>query len=160
TIAADDIADFADAVGDVNPIFRDAAAAQGAGYANIPAQPTFVTRFRVSFAEAGLDPTRSQVLHGEQEYEYARPLVAGDTLAPRPRAASVRQSGRGGTAIMTLEQLGDTPQGERVVTGRSIVIVRETPPTTAGVASVGASAPAAKSRATPPTPEGERIPAL
>ena len=146
TIAAEDIRAFAEAVGDTNPIFRDPAAAQLSGFANIPALPTFVTRFRVSFAEAGLDPEHSQVLHGEQEYEYTRPLCVGDTLSVRHRVAAIRQTARaGGMAIMTIEQLGDTPEGERVVTGRSTVIVRDAPPD-AGAASAAASGSGAKAR--------------
>src|SRR5215813_3467512 len=127
-IAAEDIRRFADAVGDTNPVFRDPEAAQRAGYRAIPALPTFITRFRVPFAEAGLDPEHSQVLHGEQEYEYTRPLYADDTLIVRHRVASLRQSGRGGMAILTLEQLGDSSAGERIVTGRATVIVRDAPP--------------------------------
>src|SRR5215831_4440667 len=125
TIDAADIRRFAEAVGDSNPLFFDPVAAERAGFAAVPAMPTFVTRFRVSFAEAGLDPEHSQVLHAEQEYEYTRPLYAGDTLVVRHRVASLRQSGRGGMAIMTLEQLGDTLDGARVVTGRATVIVRD-----------------------------------
>src|SRR5262249_58324619 len=142
TIAAEDIGRFADAVGDTNAIYHDAAAAERAGYRAIPALPTFVTRFRVPFAEAGLDPEHSQVLHGEQEYEYTRPLYAGDTLVVRHRVASLRQSGRGGMAIMTLEQLGDTSAGERVVTGRATVIVRDAPPAAAAPSSAAGAATA------------------
>src|SRR5579859_7171270 len=128
TVVAGDIHAFADAIGDANPIFHNTADAERAGFASIPATPTFVTRFRVPFADAGLDPTRSQVLHGEQEYDYVRPLVVGETLSVHHRVASIRQSARmGNMAIMTLEQIGETPSGERVVTGRSTVIVRDMP---------------------------------
>src|SRR5690348_8143576 len=104
TIAAVDVRAFADAIGDASAIFREEAAATTAGYAHIPATPTFVTRFRVPFEEAGLDVQKTQVLHGEQEYTYTRPLYVGDALEVRHVIASIRQSGRGGMAIMTLEQ--------------------------------------------------------
>ena len=155
-ITAETIGQFADAIGDNNPIFHDAAAAERAGFSNIPVTPTFVTRFRVPFAEAGLDPEHTQVLHGEQEYEYSRPLVAGETLTARHRVASIRQSGRGGMAIMTLEQLGNTPTGERVVTGRATVIVRDAPPD----AAAAAMASAAPQRGRPSAPEGVALPPL
>lgn len=157
TIHAEDIRQFADAVGDHNPIFRDAAAAQLAGFRQIPAMPTFVTRFRVPFAESGLDPEKSQVLHGEQEYEYTRPLYAGDEVSVRTRVASIRQSARaGGMAIMTLEQLGDSTGGERLFTGRATVIVRDAPPDAAAGAAA-ASAPSASAKAKSAVPEGEAI---
>ena len=166
-IRADDVRAFADAIGDANPIYRDVAAAQAAGFANIPAPPTFVTRFHVQFADVGLDPSRSQVLHGEQEYTYTRPLLVGETITARYRVAALRQSARaGGMAILTLEQLCDTENGEqiasgkaRIVTGKSVVIVREqTPGEAAGAPASSASAAAAKPAAT--TPESMTIPSL
>ena len=129
TITPDAIRQFVDAIGDRNPVYRDSDSAQSAGFARIPAPPTFVTRFRVPFDEAGLDTAHSQVLHGEQGYVYTRPLYAGETLTVRHRIASIRQSSRaGGMAIMVIEQLGDTQTGDRVVTGKSTVIVRDAPP--------------------------------
>ena len=161
TITAEDVRAFAEAAGDTNPVFRDPAAAQLAGFPNIPALPTFVTRFRVPFAEAGLDPDHSQVLHGEQEYVYTRPLYAGDTLSVRHRVASIRQSTRaGGMAVMTIEALGDTPDGERIVTGRATVIVRDAPPE-AGAGAAGAAAASGAGGGGKARPmEGEAIPTL
>lgn len=153
-IEPEDIRQFADAIGDRNPVYRDDAAARAAGYRAIPAQLTFVTRFRTSFAEAGLDPEHSQVLHGEQEYSYSRPLVAGDSLAVRHVVASIRQSSRGGgMAIMTMEQWIDDSAGERVGLGKATVIVRDLEP---GAAQAGAST-GGKSAA---DPDGAPIPSL
>ena len=152
-IEPDAIRQFADAIGDENPVYRDEDAARAAGYSAIPAQPTFVTRFRTSFVDAGLDPEHSQVLHGEQEYSYTRPLVAGDTLAVRHSIASIRQTGRaGGMAILTLEQWLDDSVGRRVGLGKAIVIVRDLEP--------GASATVAAGGKTVANPAGERIPPL
>lgn len=153
-IEPDAIRQFADAIGDDKPIYRDDAAARAAGYTAIPAQPTFVTRFRTSFAESGLDPEQSQVIHGEQEYSYTRPLVAGDSLVVQHAVTSIRQSSRsGGMAIMTLEQWLDNPAGERVGIGKATVIVRDIEP---GAASAGASTGGKQVT----DPEGERIPSL
>lgn len=151
-IEPDAIRQFADAIGDDNPVYRDEAAARAAGYANIPAQPTFVTRFRTSFADAGLDPERSQVLHGEQEYSYTRPLVAGDSLVARQAVANIRLASRGGMAIMTLEQWLDDPASQRVGLGKATVIVRDVEPGAAAGSSPGGKPVA--------DPEGERIPSL
>ena len=123
-IAARDIRAFADAIGDTNTIFRDEAAAKEAGFAQIPVPPTFITRLRVPFAEAGLDPLRSQILHGEQEYAYTRPLLSGDTVVGRHRIGAIKQSGRGDLAIMTLEQFVDELDGRRIATGKATLLVR------------------------------------
>lgn len=138
TISAADIVAFADAIGDHNPLFRDAGAARAAGFTAPLATPTFATRFRVPAGEIGLDFTRSQVLHGEQEYEYARPLLAGDEVVVWHRLATLRQSSRGdGMAILTLETLGETTAGEHIFTGRATVIVREGAPGQASAERAG-----------------------
>jgi len=142
---------FADAIADNSPIYRDPDAAHVAGYATIPAPPTFVTRFIVPFAEAGLDTERSQVLHGEQEYVYERPIGVGDAVTVRHRIASIRQSR--GMALMTIEQLCDTATGERAVTGKALLVVRDIVPGETTAAAPAASKPAKEH-------EGEPLPTL
>jgi acyl dehydratase len=151
-IAVEQIRQFADAVGDANPIFHDVAAARAAGFPDVLAPPTFVTRFRAEYTAVGLDPEKMQVLHGEQEYIYRRPLHAGDTVITRYRVATLRQSSRpGGMNVMTLEQHIEAPGEGQVCLGKATVIVRELAPDTP------TSIAAAKAQ---PEPEGERIPEL
>jgi acyl dehydratase len=152
-ITAPDIRAFATAIGDTNPIFFDESMAQQAGFMHIPMLPTFVTRLRVAFAEAGLDPEHSQVLHAEQEYSYARPVLAGDILIGRHRVSSIRLSGR--MAIMTLEQLCDDPQGNRIVTGKAMLIVREMPAT--GLVTAGPSQAKPRPASQRPSPPALRL---
>ena len=150
-IGAEAVRQFADAIADSSAIYRAMGAALAAGFTTIPAPPTFVTRFRVAFAEAGLDTEHSQVLHGEQEYVYECPVGVGETLVVRHRIASIRQSR--GMALMTIEQLCDTPAGERAITGKATVIVRDIAPGDTAVSAPAASKPA-KER------EGEPLPTL
>jgi acyl dehydratase len=151
TILAEDVRQFADAIGDPNPLFREPERARAAGFPSPLAPPTFVTRFRIQMADWGLDPTRTQVLHGEQEYEYTRPLHIGDELQVWHRLASLRQSSRSdGMAVLTLETLGQAPAGGHLFTGRATVIVRESQPGAA--ASASARSPRASA-----TQEGESI---
>src|SRR5579863_10285699 len=149
TVQAAEVSAFADAIGDANPLFHDAEAARAAGFAAALAPPTFVTSFRVPMAEFGLDPTRMQILHGEQEYEYANPLHAGEQLSVRQRLATLRQSYCGVVmAMLTSETIGETLAGVPAFTGRATVIVREGAP--------NAAAAAASSQTARPTsvPEG------
>ncbi|HEX5548593.1 MAG TPA: MaoC family dehydratase N-terminal domain-containing protein [Ktedonobacterales bacterium] len=150
-ISATAVRQFADAIADSSPIYRDLDAARAAGYTMIPALPTFVTRFIVPFAEAGLDTEHSQVLHGEQEYVYERPIGVGDTVTVRHRVASIRQSR--GMALMTIEQLCDTATGERAVTGKALLVVRDIVPGETAATAPTASKPA-KER------EGDPLPTL
>lgn len=150
-INAEAVRQFADAIADSSAIFRDEDAARDAGYMVIPVPPTFVIRYLLPFEEAGLDTEHSQVLHGEQEFVYERPVGVGDTLTVRHRVASIRQSR--GMALMTIEQLCDTPTGERAITGKITVIVRDIIPGEAPPSTPAASKPA-KVR------EGEPLPTV
>jgi acyl dehydratase len=140
TITPEDIHQFASAIGDPNQRY------QQAGQQRMIAPPTFVTRFRVPFADVGLDPAHSQVLHLEQVYEYARPVGAGDVVVGWHRLATLRQSSRG--SIITLETIGQGPDGASIFMGTATVMVRE------GNPEAGGSGRAAKQ---PAIPEGEPV---
>jgi acyl dehydratase len=68
----------------------------------------------------GLDFTR--VVHGSQEYTYARPVREGETLEARARIDSIRH--RGGTGFLTIViELVDV-EGQIVCTARSQLLER------------------------------------
>ena len=89
------MAEFAKAVRDDNPAHRDRAAAAEQGFAGIPAPLTFVAasahwrRGPNPLAEHDLDLTRT--LHGESEWEYARPLLAGEELTVHQDLAGIEE---------------------------------------------------------------------
>ena len=93
------IREFAEAVGDRNPCCVDQDAARAAGHADVVAPPTFPMVFAgigsanspIFDAEFGMDYSR--VLHGEQDFEYLRPIVAGDSLTVSGRIADIRDAG-------------------------------------------------------------------
>lgn len=119
------IAEFAKAVRDDNPAHRDLAAAREQGFEGIPAPLTFVaasahwSRGENPLAAQALDLTRT--LHGESEWEYARPLLAGEELTVHQELVGVEEKAgrRGGTLrIHTLENRYVDGSGATVVTER------------------------------------------
>ena len=79
------IAEFAAAIGDANPMFRDRAAARAAGYPDVIAPPTFAIVISMAgsgaaLADPGLGLNYAMVVHGEQRFSYARPITAGDIV--------------------------------------------------------------------------------
>jgi peroxisomal enoyl-CoA hydratase 2 len=130
-IEAGKVTEFARSLRDDNPIFHDEEAAREAGYDDIPAPLTFT---RVAYfprhrpdgidADLGFDLglREGNVLHGEQEYEYERPLVVGDVLSGTTTLVDVSQSegSRGGTMTFCVyetkyrDQDGDLVLTERV----------------------------------------------
>lgn len=85
---------FARAIGEDSLVFVDPEAARAAGYPEQVAPPTFLTTVGirgdaqvVADPELGLDFTR--VVHGEEAYEWARPVCVGETLTATPRIADI-----------------------------------------------------------------------
>jgi acyl dehydratase len=118
---------FAEALGDPNPIYVDEVAARAAGYPSLVAPPTFPValttneRFRHS-----LDLGTRSILQGEQQFEYVRPVVAGDHITVRTRVADVqeRAGASGPMDVIVLEDEGRDDKGELVFKTRAMLILR------------------------------------
>src|ERR687891_2347385 len=123
------------------------AAAAGKVYPDAPftVDPERVAAFRTVFGEVGGVPATfvtaaeftvipnvvadpevgvdfSRVLHGNQEYEFRRPLREGETLTVRSRIDSIRVMG-GNAFLVIATELRD-PGGEVVCSARSTMIER------------------------------------
>jgi acyl dehydratase len=125
-VTAEAIRQFADAIGDDNPLYHDEAVARAAGHSALIAPPTYVTKFRQFVGALPIDPIKMRLLHGEEEYVYTRPLYAGDKLTIQTRIAEIRQRpGKGGImTFATLETTGTDSSGAHVYTGRTLAILR------------------------------------
>jgi acyl dehydratase len=121
------IAEFADAIGDPSPVYRDRDAAAAAGYPDVIAPPTFpiVVTMASSSSVVG-DPALginyAMVVHGEQRFEYSRPLRAGDMVTAESTIESIREVGR--NVMMTTRTDVRTVAGEHVVTAFSTIVER------------------------------------
>ena len=121
------LAEFADAIGDQNPLYRDRAAAQAAGFPDVIAPPTFpnvitMTSSARALAEPGLNLNYAMVVHGEQRFEYARPLHAGDVVTAQVTITEIRDVGR--NSMMSTTTQISTVEGEHVCTAHSTLVER------------------------------------
>jgi len=121
------IRDFADAIGDPSPVFRDVAAAQAAGYPDVIAPPTFsilisneVGQVIIQDPELGMDYSR--VVHGDQRFAYTRPVIAGDRLVSVITVEEI--SSRAGHDFITTRTDITTEAGEPVVRVWCKLVVR------------------------------------
>jgi acyl dehydratase len=118
---------FADALGDPNPIYQDEATARAAGYPALVAPPTFPIAFTANERfRHSLDLGTRSILHGEQSFEYARPVVAGDRITVVSRVADVleRPGASGPSDVLVLEDEGRDDKGELVFRTRATLILR------------------------------------
>ena len=126
-VGIEKIREFADAIGDPNPAYRDREAATALGHPDVIAPPTFafVLTFRASRAlvddpELGIDYSR--VVHGDQRFEHTRPIHAGDALTVTVTLETVRSAG--GHDMLTSRSDVATVEGEHVAAVRSTLVVR------------------------------------
>ncbi len=126
-VGREKIREFASAIGDDNPAFHDVDAARALGYADVVAPPTFPVLMALKAAaaavqdpELGLDYSR--VVHGEQKFQYSRPVVAGDELVVTVTIEGLRTMA--GNDMVTARGDVTTVGGEHVVTTTSLLIAR------------------------------------
>jgi acyl dehydratase len=98
------------------------------GFAGIPAPPTLLRTFlyEPKAASDALDVKDwSYIVHGEQEFEYFAPVVAGDVLTAHERIASIteKESRRAGRLqIAVIETTFHNQRGEKVQVARRTLV--------------------------------------
>ena len=128
-VSREKIREFADAVNDPNPVYRDPAAARAAGHPDVIAPPTFpiiltLTAGRQVIIDPQLGIDYSRVVHGEQRFVHARPVRAGDVLQVVITIEDIRAAA--GNDIVTTRADVATPDGEHVLTAYSTIVARGT----------------------------------
>jgi acyl dehydratase len=122
------------AIGDDNPLYHDRAAAQAAGFPDVPISPTSPTLFNfwgsrqrgITMANLGINP--AGVLHGEEEYEYLSPIYPNDVVTGTTTLidGKTRQGSDGHTIdILSLETRYLNQHNQPVLITRTSVVVRE-----------------------------------
>ena len=118
---------FAAAIGDSNPIYRDEAAARAQGFPGIVAPPTFPVSFIPPRELPWMrDLDFKRILAGEQRFDYARPVLAGDLLSCRVTFVGVdRKEGRSGSMeLLRSAVTGEDADGNRVFTHSKVTVYR------------------------------------
>jgi acyl dehydratase len=126
-ISREKVREFASAIGDPNPVYRIQAAAREAGFPDVIAPPTFaIVISMASSSQALTDPelnlNYAMVVHGEQRFEYSRPLRAGDVVTAQSTISSIRAVGK--LSMMTTTTTITTVEGEHVCTAHSTLVER------------------------------------
>jgi acyl dehydratase len=75
-----------------------------------------------AIADPALGLNYAMVVHGEQRFEYSRPLVAGDVVTAQATITDIRDAGR--NVMLTTSTEIRTVQGEHVCTAISTLVER------------------------------------
>ncbi|WP_369132881.1 MaoC family dehydratase N-terminal domain-containing protein [Modestobacter sp. I12A-02662] len=126
-VGREKIAEFATALGDPDPAYRDPAAARALGHPDVIAPPTFAIVLSlgagsvvVEDPDVGIDYSR--VVHGEQRFTHHRPVRAGDRLIATATIDAVKTVA--GNDMLTTRVDLTTEDGEPVCTTRSMLVAR------------------------------------
>jgi acyl dehydratase len=126
-VAREKIRDFADAIRDPNPAYRDSEAAKALGHPDVIAPPTFAivvtreTSWQV-IEDPELKLALHRVLHGEQRFAYSRPIRPGDQLVCTLTIDAVKRAA--GLDVLSTRTEVATTSGEPVCTALSTLFHR------------------------------------
>jgi acyl dehydratase len=130
-VSREKIGEYVAAIGDSNPVHRDPAAAHQAGYRDVIAPPTFAAVFAMQpfrraladpewLARSTIDPAK--ILHGEQSFEFQRPIVPGDRLLVQCIVRDVQR--KKALVFLYVSMRVDDERGERVLDGQMTLVLR------------------------------------
>jgi acyl dehydratase len=126
-VGREKVREYANAVGETNPLHLDPGAARAAGHADVVAPPMFAVVYASPAVipaffdpEVGMDFAR--MVHGGQDFTWGPLVVAGDEITTEVEVADITE--RGGVGFFVFESRSDNQDGERVCTGTWTCIVR------------------------------------
>lgn len=126
-VSREKIKEFATAIGATDAAYLDPAAARALGYPDVIAPVTFPIVLTLAAIEQitndpelGLDFTR--VVHGDQRFQYVRPVCAGDKLCCTSVIEQLTH--RAGNDFFTARAEINDVKGDLVVTVWSMLVVR------------------------------------
>lgn len=126
-IQASSIAVFARALNEENPAYLDPVAARAFGYSNVIAPPTYLITIALDESKRALsDPVLgldwAWVVHGDQRFEFQRPVVAGDVLSCQVTIEAIKTVA--GSDFVTVRADFIDHEGTSVVRVTSLLVFR------------------------------------
>lgn len=120
---------FAKAIGETDPVYTDVEAAQAAGYADLPAPPTFLFAAELDSGVVfklldQLEIPIAKLLHGEQGFVYHRPACVGDTITVRSTIEDIYDKKNGALEFVVKTSRASNQHGELVAALRAVLVCR------------------------------------
>ena len=116
---------FARSIGESSPIHFDVKAAEAAGYSDLVASATYASaihNFEAFYDQIGINP--HVMMHQEEEYEYFRPILAGDCLKVCHTVTSAYQKDvpNGQLVFIVIETRGNDKRSRPVFKARRVMV--------------------------------------
>ena len=126
-VGLEKIREYANAVGESNPVHHDREAAKASGFRDVVAPPMFAVVYSAgAMGPAILDPELGinlmLMLHGSQEFVWSEPVCAGDAITTRVEVKDVYD--KDGRKFYVFESVSTNQDDQEVVRGTWTNIVR------------------------------------
>ena len=126
-VGKEKIKEYAQAVGDTNPLYNDDAKAAAGPYGGIIAPPMFAIVYAKGPAGAclfdgDLQLNLPMLVHGEQEFEFGAPVRPGDVITTDGFIESILD--KKGKDFVTVKSESRNQKGEMVCNARWTFVVR------------------------------------
>lgn len=120
---------FAKATGETRLEYTDIAAARAAGYADLPAPPTFLMAAELDSGVSDqllkdLQIPLANLLHGEQSFAYHKPVCAGDTVTVRSVISDIYDKKNGALEFVVKSARAVNQRDELVAEFKSVLVCR------------------------------------
>jgi acyl dehydratase len=126
-VGREKIREYANAVGETNPVYFDRQAAREADFRDVVAPPMFAVVYSAGSVgppifdpEIGIDFMR--MVHGGQEFEWSEPVYAGDVITTETTFKDF--SDKDGRKFYVFASVSRNQEGQEVVRGTWTNIVR------------------------------------
>lgn len=111
---------WAESIGDPNPLYRDEEYARSKGYRSLVAPPGFIAQyaFPVKYGGGGghIRSPFTRNLNGGNEYEFFKPIQAGDTISATRKIAELRErDGKMGKMLFIITEITYKNQDGEIV---------------------------------------------
>ena len=117
---------FAEAIGDLQPIYLDEECGKNSRYQNNIAPPTFPRVFNYGEIE-GLYLHNKRLIHGEQVYHYQRPLMVDEEILCYAEVTDYyeKKGNNGRLGFLVVYNNGEDLNGNSIFTSKLVVIITE-----------------------------------
>lgn len=120
---------FAKAIGQTDPVYSDEAAAKAAGYASLPAPPTFMFCLEMETNSlwdniAAMGVPVGKILHGSQTFKYHAPICAGDRITFVTKVSDIYDKKGGALEFIVEDSTATNQNGVLVGEIQRVIVVR------------------------------------
>ncbi|MCM3690593.1 MaoC family dehydratase N-terminal domain-containing protein [Neobacillus niacini] len=117
---------FAEAIGDLHPIYFDVEVGRNSRFKNNIAPPTFPRTFDYGVIDRLNLPTKG-LIHGEQTFHYERPLVVGEEILCYSEVKKYfeKKGNFGEMGFLVLESFGEDLAGNTIFSSTSTIVISE-----------------------------------